>query len=376
MGPPRKKKRKDTNNILECLPEEILVVIFKFVNLCDLCSLSLTCKKLHQITRNPVLWTDIVIDWISIKQIPNAVHSILSRSRKIVNLQIRNKTCEKVNSQLIISTVKLANDTLKSLSFSLNSNLELASSSVAKLGEMSNLTSLEVEGSCFNAKVVNEIAKLCNLERFIIPGACNLKPKDLIYIFSRLRCLKMLDISSCVKGLNDSAAMALAQSNPHLVYLNFDDCELITEKGLKEVAENCPKLFHISLNGCYQVNDFALVKIATRCCKLSHVSLAGCKLITDAGLKQLGLKCPNMKQMNLFGCSMITEQEIARLLKRSKYLEYICIKDIEGVSRTFSENLEKLHPNIKIRHSFQLRQKAIIRSECRRAPLRLPTSRS
>ena len=327
MEPPLKKQKKGPG-ITECLPDEILIKVCSYLQPHDLCFLSQTCHKFHQITQDPVLWTDLTIDWQSIKLRPSSVENKLNRSSKIVSLSVKNRTFEQVNSPQIVTMVKRVSSSLQSLTFS--PEIALGGNAVAKLGTMTHLTSLELAGDWLRTSAVTEIAKLHNLERLKIPGAEQLTPKDLKNLFVKLRNLKLVDISDCKKGASDMAVTALVTNNPGLEYLALDECELVTGKSLKVLADNCPNLNHLSLDGCYQVNDPAMVKVASSCPKLSYVSLGLCSTVKDTTLKQLGSNCPNLSFVNLFGCAYITERGVSKLVESAKCLRYLCIKGMLG----------------------------------------------
>ena len=73
------------------------------------------------------------------------MEGVLSRFTKVKCLTVRNRTFEqKVNSQ-IMTVVKKAKETLTSLTFS--PEIALGNNAIAKLGTMTNLTSLKLAGN-------------------------------------------------------------------------------------------------------------------------------------------------------------------------------------------------------------------------------------
>ena len=232
------------------------------------------------------------------------------------------------------------------------SELTLANQAVANLGQMSHLTSLELAGDWIKSSGIAELANLQQLEKFKLPGAEQISPKDLKDLFSKLTKLRLVDVSECKKGVTDMSVTALANNNPDLEYLALDECELITGKCLKVVADKCPQLYHISLDGCYQVNDPSMVKIASNCHKLSYVSISLC-LVKDSTLAKLGAHCPDLAFLNLFGCSYLSERVMKKLVISSEKLKYLDIRGILGVSQSFAVKLEEDHPNIQIVHQFR-----------------------
>ena len=256
------RERKDLN-ILECIPEEIFYMILKILELSDLCSISQTCQKLYHMTRNPLLWTDITIDWKSIKKRRSLVHGLLSRASKIVNLQVENRNYEKVDTQRIIDAVKQASNSLKSLKFSfdLYTGVKLKSNAVMQLGTLTQLTCLEFDGGCLTSKLVKEIAKLEKLERLKIPYASNLIPQDLIHLFSKLKYLRSVKISSCGTAVNDEVVISLVKNNPHLESINIDNSQLFTGEAIKDIFENCPNILYLTFSSCLQITNSSLLNM-------------------------------------------------------------------------------------------------------------------
>jgi len=275
MAPPNKKLKTcadpESASHHQTIPDEIWISILSYLPPFSLCSMSKTSHRYNQLARDPTLWTNLTIDWQSIKNCTISVEGIINRSTKIKSMTVRNRTFEQVNSPQIVMIVKKTKETLTSLTFS--PEIALGNNAVAKLGTMTNLTSLELAGDWIKTTGVKEIGNLKKLERLKMPGAEQVTPKDLKDLFCQLTNLKLVDISDCKKGASDMAVAALAQNNPQLEYLALDECELVTGKSLKVVAEKCHNLKHLSLDGCYQVNDPAMLKIASSCPYLTYVSL-------------------------------------------------------------------------------------------------------
>ena len=355
MVPPNKKLKtcadSEISSYHQAIPDEIWISILSYLPPFSLCSMSKTSIRFNQLSKDPTLWTDLTIDWQSVKNRTASVESIISRATKVKSLTVKNRTFEQVNSPQIVMMVRKASETLRNLT--LSPEIALGNNAVAKIGSMTNLTSLELAGDWIKTTGVKEIANLTKLERLKMPGAEQVTPKDLKDLFSQLSNLKLVDISDCKKGASDMAVTALAQNNPELEYLALDECELVTGKSLKVVAEKCPNLKHLSLDGCYQVNDPAMVKIASSCLRLTYVSLSLCSTVKDTTLKQLALNCSDLSFLNLFGCSYITERGVAKLVEGATKLKYLCIRGMIGVGQAFSEKLEKQHPDIQIVHQFQ-----------------------
>eukprot|EP00092_Neocalanus_flemingeri_P036684 GFUD01039939.1.p1 GENE.GFUD01039939.1~~GFUD01039939.1.p1 ORF type:complete len:363 (-),score=105.40 GFUD01039939.1:18-1106(-) len=356
MAPPNKKLKTcpDPENAShhQTVPDEVWISILSFLPPFSLCSMSKTSHRFNCLSRDPTLWTNLTIDWQSIKNHTTSVEGIINRSTRIKSMTVRNRTFEQVNSPQIVMIVKKANSTLTSLTFSPDwdsaeigtMEITLGNNAIAKLGTMTNLTSLELAGDWIKTAGIKAISNLVKLEKLKMPGAEQVTPNYMKDLFSQLTNLKLVDISDCKKGASDMVVTALAQNNPHLEYLDLDGCELVTGESLMVVAKKCPNLNHLSLDSDEQVNDPVMLKIASSCPQLTHVRLAF-SLITDVTLKQLVTNCPNLSFVDLFGCDNITERGVGELMDGAFKLKHLSISI--DVGQAFTEKIYKQHPEIQ-----------------------------
>eukprot|EP00092_Neocalanus_flemingeri_P036685 GFUD01039940.1.p1 GENE.GFUD01039940.1~~GFUD01039940.1.p1 ORF type:complete len:385 (-),score=97.46 GFUD01039940.1:18-1118(-) len=360
MASPNKKLKtcpdSETPSHHQSIPDEIWMSILSYLQPFSLCSMSETSHRFHQLSRDPFLWTNLTIDWQSIRNCTTSVEGLINRSTKIKSMTVRMRTrpfeLEPVDGLQIVMVVKKAKGTLTSLTFSPDwdsaeigtMEIALGNNAIAKLGTMTNLTSLELAGDWIKTAGIKAISNLVKLEKLKMPGAEQVIPKDLKDLFSQLTNLKLVDISDCKKGASDMVVTALAQNNPQLEYLALDECELVTGKSLKVVAEKCPNLNHLSLDSDEQVNDPVMLKIASSCPQLTHVRLAF-SLITDVTLKQLVTNCPNLSFVDLFGCDNITERGVGELMDGAFKLKHLSISI--DVGQAFTEKIYKQHPEIQ-----------------------------
>ena len=357
-----KRKREDTSSDQldsspdvpwTSLPSEVWLSILGLLPVPALISVSRTCRTLRTLGQDLSLWVRVSIDWQSIKNKSQSCEELVTRCLKLQQLTITNRTFEQVNSPVILSIIKkTSRDSLTSLVIS--PELCLSNSAVSGLGKLSQLTSLELAGDWIKSSAVTELSNLEQLERLKMPGSEQVTSADFKTLFTKLKKLKLVDVSECKKGMTDMSLIALVKNNPDLEYLAIDECELVTGKGVKMLADNCPNLQHISLDGCYQVNDAATSKLTTSCTLLSYVSLSLCSTVKDNTLTKLSQNCPSLEFLNLFGCSYLSERGIERLVTTtSTNLKHLDMRGILGVSQSFSLRLEKEHPEIKIVHQFQ-----------------------
>ena len=353
---------EDSNNWCN-LPSEIWLTILHHLTPGDLCSVSLTCHTLMSLSRDPGLWSQVTIDWQSIKNKTQSVESLLTRTSRLTQLTITNRTFEQVNSPLIMTSIKRARESVRELV--LSPEIALGNTALARVSSLTQLTSLELAGDWIKTSGTAAISQLTLLERLKMPGAEQVTAKDMRDMFSALTKLRLIDVSECKKGVTDMSVIALVTSNPGLEYLALDECELVTGKSMKSVAEKCPGLQHLSLYGCYQVNDPAMMKVATHCTRLTYLSLGLCSTVKDSSLTKLGQHCPGLSFLNLFGCAYLSERGVEKYVKTATNLKHLDIRGILGMSQTFSERLERDHPHIDIVHQFRAKPPRAPRSRTR-----------
>lgn len=362
MKPPPKKKQKTSGDVAGGgeeggvswlqLPQEIWLVVLRFLPVPSLVALSATCPALREVCQDPALWTRLSIDWQSIKRKTQSTEELMTRCSRLERLRVTNRTFEQVNSPMIVSVIKRGKDSLRELV--LSPEIALANNAIGQLGlHLGHLTSLELAGDWLKTSAVKDLSKLTKLRTLKLPGAEQVTPRDLKELFSSLAGLEVVDVSECRKGATDMSISALATNNPGLQYLALDECELVTGKCLKVLASHCPQLGHLSLDGCYQVNDPGLAMLASCCLHLTYVSLGLCSSVKDNALLKLGSNCKKLSFLNLFGCAYLSEKGITKLLKEAEGLSHLDIRGILGMSQTFSEKIEKENPTIKIVHQFQ-----------------------
>ena len=148
-----------------------------------------TCTRYCRLVQDPALWREVVIDWQAIKK-GNCEERVAAWSKltkltvtnrkfeqvKLENIRILQSYFWQVNSPAIVSVVRRAGATLRCLTFS--SEVALGSTAVARLGSMTQLTSLELPGDWVKTGAVKELAGLAGLQELRLPGAEQLTPRD------------------------------------------------------------------------------------------------------------------------------------------------------------------------------------------------------
>ncbi|GFR49754.1 hypothetical protein Agub_g11912 [Astrephomene gubernaculifera] len=124
----------------------------------------------------------------------------------------------------------------------------------------------------------------------------------------RLRQLVLHEATSCLGGMTDELAAAVAAHCPGLEVLEVAfaryslPSEVFTDKGVMCLAAGCPRLTRVALTHCGALTDRSLYSLASHCRGLTSISLGGYhELITDYGAVVLFQACPGLTRVSLSG---------------------------------------------------------------------------
>ena len=132
------------------------------------------------------------------------------------------------------------------------------------VGRLTQLTSLELAGDWIKvmmmimmiimmiivkSSAVSELANLAQLEHLKMPGSEQVTSGDFKALFTKLKKLRLVDVSECKKGVTDMSLIALVKNNPDLEYLAVDECELVTGKAWVNILPNLKisRKYHYSI---------------------------------------------------------------------------------------------------------------------------------
>jgi len=143
--------------------------------------------------------------------------------------------------------------------------------------------------------------------------------------------LTALDLSSCL-CLNDSIAKKIAAKFPRLQELSLEGCQITDEGGI-EIASSCTRLkklslrrtlvgnetlqaiavnagkhlIHLNLNGLQEISEDTLVIITENCPNLEEVDLSWLRAVDDAVIAKFLAAAPNLSKICVWGCNKITD---------------------------------------------------------------------
>ena len=139
------------------------------------------------------------------------------RWTKLSHIYITNETHDRVNGQLIVQVIKKAIYSVTSLVVS--NEIVLSNWALLQLFELTNLTSLELNGENLCSKGASKLANLTLLECLKIRKirrTNGITEKKMINLLSKLNNLKTVELSGSIwsRGETDMYLSALANNNP------------------------------------------------------------------------------------------------------------------------------------------------------------------
>jgi hypothetical protein len=164
-----------------------------------------------------------------------------------------------------------------------------------------------------------------------LPYTKGLRALALAALLPRLQHLVLDERASCIGGMTDDFARALARSSPFLEALevHFERYSLpsehFTDLGVVALAEGCTSLRSLTLHNCMSVTDRSLYALAAHCRHLEGLSLGGySERISDYGLTILFEACGRLRSVQL--CSKlykVTDESASVLARHCPDLEVV-----------------------------------------------------
>ncbi|KAF8072467.1 hypothetical protein HT031_000126 [Scenedesmus sp. PABB004] len=140
----------------------------------------------------------------------------------------------------------------------------------------------------------------------VLPHTRGLRAYALAALAPRLRVLSLDERASCVGGMTNDLARALAVHCKSLEALEVFftryslPAELFDDHGLIALSEGCARLRRLALHNCDRVSDRSLYAVAANCPGLTSLSLGGySEHVTDGGLTVLLEACRGLTDVRL-----------------------------------------------------------------------------
>lgn len=313
----KKKKAFDPKkpcHFLDRLSDEVILMIFRFLNRSALVRCALTCRRLRNIAYVQELWKQLDLGSKSISA--DILHTILDRGTTALRLskaKFTNSSREslpKEDPDRRMFKLRFLDLSMASISPTCLENL---------LGKCSDLYKLALENLEINRNVCRNIAGNPDLHTLHLEMCSGLDESGLELILtncSQLRELNIgwtrmspemvrvlvhlvpanlekLNIAGCRESIEDDHVSELSQKCRNLVEIDISDAANITSKSIEAVLENLENLESLSTSRCYQIAPFSYLNVATQPNKIKFLNVFG--VLRDTAETQLRSRLPHVE---------------------------------------------------------------------------------
>ncbi|XP_026582484.1 dynein regulatory complex subunit 6 [Pseudonaja textilis] len=175
--------------------------------------------------------------------------------------------------------------------------------------------------------------------------------------------LKELNLANC-SYVSDIALVKISERCPNLIYLNLQNCKLVTDTGVQAMTAMASlaylnisrtgisdqgleslgrhfKIKEIILSECRLISDTGMKALCTELKKLDYLDLSFCRHISNSTLKYLSLNCRKLTCLILVGCFKINDAGIQLIASGCNFLHYLDISGCKNVTDRALKNLAK-----------------------------------
>ncbi|EHB00854.1 F-box/LRR-repeat protein 20 [Heterocephalus glaber] len=177
--------------------------------------------------------------------------------------------------------------------------------------------------------------------------------EGLITICRGCHKLQSLHASGC-SNITDAILNVLGQNCPRLRIFEVARFSQLTDVRFTTLARNFHELEKIDLEERVQITDSTLIQLSIYCPRFQVLSLSHCELITDDGICHLGngaCAYDQLEVIELDNCPLITDASLEHL-KSCHSLEQIELYDCQQITLAGIKRLRNHLPNIKVHAHF------------------------
>ncbi|XP_058833310.1 F-box/LRR-repeat protein fbxl-1-like [Topomyia yanbarensis] len=345
------------------LPMEILVKIFRYLNVGDRFAVGLTCKRWLEATQYQLFVNDICLNlhktYFSDSTSP--VRDLLRSSRNFQNIvlsqvefngtelffsrfgkhiyELSLKACdirEKSFYGILVTVPNIRVLRIEGCRELLMSGRLFESAKEQKLTHtLHNVSTMSLAyGRYLSDALFRRIVSLTpNLENLDLSGCSISFHKGLYRKFYPTRSddasesvltfhyisqfieyqaekLKMLNFSSTLID-GDSLETLAGIDKLHLDTLDLNSCDQLTNSGIAALAQNQNSLQHLNFSKSVRFTDACLQKICVHLPNLKSIKLRRCRALTDLGIKEL-VQLQKLQVLDISECESVTGQGIIK----------------------------------------------------------------
>ncbi|KAL8166500.1 hypothetical protein V2J09_007999 [Rumex salicifolius] len=256
-GKDNEEERDDPNLVQMDLSDDLLHMVFSFLDHSDLCRAAMVCKQWHNASAHEEFWKSLNFDNrnITASQFVDICH----RYPRITEIS--------GNHTLVLKAVSL----------------------------LSNLEVLSVGKSV--------------LEDTFFP------------VISKCRMLRSLTVSDCILGTNIQETsvshnqlrrLQITKCRTHRISIRCPQLEYLSLKrsNMVHAVLNCPILHELDIGACHKLPDTAIRTAVTACPQLESLDMSNCSCLTDETLREIARDCEYLHILNASYCPNISLESV------------------------------------------------------------------
>lgn len=309
-------------SIWDTLPNEIILLIFSFLNQRDLKQIALVCHRFYALAKDHCLWSKLDIESTDVTSL------LLDNFTRVRQVNMTRSKAKNLTNKSLRVFFQNSKDTLKTIHLSHCSDKYLCGDNVllhiATHCRKVNSISLPWSNTTDNGIDALTMSNLM-LSYLDISGNCFISDGSFVNLLQKSGAiLETLKVNGCF-ALTQNSFVAIADNCINISVLDIGLCPKIGKESIILISSALKNLREFDLRGLNAVDDYCLSCIAKNCKLLAKLVLANCKSLSDNGISNLGYDLPNLTSLDLSGCSSITDDgccNLAHALINASYLDF------------------------------------------------------
>lgn len=311
----RASRHKAANNVVQTapickLPANIMLHVFKFLDVKTLCSSSTVCRLWYHLVCDRTLWRFVDLrSWpLSLRTLWKIVRNRLSDS--VLELLIKGfigttKKNENISPSLL-EEIKTKCPSLETLSLCYCDMRNVPAQCLPR-----NLKTLLLDHSIvplgwFEGLKCEEFFP--NLLELNLTYCTRVENSDLLSVI-KLKTLERLNLSYCYR-VGDEGIQHIANNLSNLKELDLSNCSNITDLGLHHIGRHLTGLKNLNLLSSWRITDAGILSLVHSLSELEYLNLSSCKEVTSVGLNEITDKCKNLRVLDITGCCGIVQKDV------------------------------------------------------------------
>jgi hypothetical protein len=178
------------------------------------------------------------------------------------------------------------------------------------------------------------LAHRCQFLEKINFDSCDLLTDKAVLEFARETTeIRSMNFARCGK-VSDEGVIAMTESCKYLREITLNNCEFVTDESIMSIAQHSLYLELLHVGFCLQVSNLGLIGLsrALCCSTLTSLDFSACRRISDHGITHLMAKTTRLTSLNLYFCNKITDRGIKAVTHNCWDLEYLNLQDLYQVT--------------------------------------------